>query len=468
MLRRHTMAFRLSLMVADAASAVGLFVWLSLSRFGADGWTAAWRRAGIDPWWVIGLYAAAWVAILWLNGLYRSRVRWSARSEALDILRSGLLLAIFTFSALFALKLPEVSRLFLLVLFPAQIAVTLVLRITLRVGFHVARANGLSRRFVLVIGTGDTAEAFARRIERHRELGLRVTGHLRWAGADRPPVVTRPILGTIDDIEDILHASVVDEVAICLPPAAWGMIEPITRLCEEEGKVVRIPLIEGQLSLPGARHDEFDGIPILSLVYGPDRVIGLVGKRAFDIVASGTALILLSPFFLGVALWILARDGRPILFRQPRVGLHGRIFEVVKFRTMVPEAEALLPGLLEQNEIQGHAFKISDDPRLSNTGAWLRRTSVDELPQLWNVLRGEMSLVGPRPPLPREVADYDVWHRRRLSMKPGITGLWQVSARNEEEFDRWVEVDLDYIDRWSLWLDFKIMLRTIPAMLQGR
>jgi lipopolysaccharide/colanic/teichoic acid biosynthesis glycosyltransferase len=150
------------------------------------------------------------------------------------------------------------------------------------------------------------------------------------------------------------------------------------------------------------------------------------------------------------------------------VGLHGRRFEVVKFRTMVPGAEDLLPGLESDNEIQGPAFKLTDDPRLSRTGAWLRRISLDELPQFFNVLRGEMSVVGPRPPLPDEVAGYDVWHRRRLSMKPGITGLWQVAARREQEFDRWVVLDLDYIDRWSLWLDLKIMLRTVPAMIQGR
>jgi lipopolysaccharide/colanic/teichoic acid biosynthesis glycosyltransferase len=134
---------------------------------------------------------------------------------------------------------------------------------------------------------------------------------------------------------------------------------------------------------------------------------------------------------------------------------------------MVPDAEARLSELEEANEIQGHAFKITDDPRLSRSGRWLRRTSLDELPQLWNVVRGEMSVVGPRPPLPREVVGYDIWHRRRLSMKPGITGLWQVAARREPDFDRWVRLDLDYIDHWSLWLDVKIVARTIPAMLAG-
>jgi lipopolysaccharide/colanic/teichoic acid biosynthesis glycosyltransferase len=195
--------------------------------------------------------------------------------------------------------------------------------------------------------------------------------------------------------------------------------------------------------------------------------VGLLVKRGIDIILSAAALVVLSPFLLGIALVVRIVDGPPVLFRQVRVGLHGRLFQLVKFRSMVPDAEERLAELQAHNEIQGHAFKVTNDPRLTRTGRWLRRTSIDELPQFWNVLRGEMSLVGPRPPLPREVRDYDVWHRRRLSMKPGITGLWQVAARHEPEFDRWVAIDLDYIDRWSLWLDLKIILRTIPAVLAG-
>jgi lipopolysaccharide/colanic/teichoic acid biosynthesis glycosyltransferase len=157
----------------------------------------------------------------------------------------------------------------------------------------------------------------------------------------------------------------------------------------------------------------------------------------------------------------------PIFFRQERVGLHGRPIGLVKFRSMCQNAEDQLLDLMADNEINGHAFKLSDDPRVTRVGRFLRRTSLDELPQFWNVLRGQMSLVGPRPPLPTEVANYDIWHRRRLSMKPGVTGLWQVGARRSPEFDHWVEQDLTYIDGWSLWLDFKIMARTVPAVLGG-
>ena len=193
-----------------------------------------------------------------------------------------------------------------------------------------------------------------------------------------------------------------------------------------------------------------------------------MAKRILDVVGSAVALVLLSPVLVLIAAAIRIDTHGPIFFRQTRIGLHGRPFAMYKFRTMVPDAEARLADLAERNEISGPAFKIAVDPRVTRVGRILRRTSLDELPQFWNVLLGQMSLVGPRPPISTEVAGYDMWHRRRLSMKPGITGLWQVSARLDEEFDRWVELDLTYIDRWSLWLDLKIMVRTVPAMFAGR
>jgi exopolysaccharide biosynthesis polyprenyl glycosylphosphotransferase len=205
---------------------------------------------------------------------------------------------------------------------------------------------------------------------------------------------------------------------------------------------------------------------VVSLLTGPRSTLALAAKRLIDIVGGAIGLVVLSPLLLGIAVSILLTDGRPVIYRQERVGLHGRRFMVVKFRSMVKDADALLDGLRDQNEIKGQAFKMTADPRITRVGRFLRKSSLDELPQLWNVLRGEMSLVGPRPPLPSEVEGYDVWHRRRLSMKPGMTGLWQIEGRHEPEFDQWVEKDLEYIDRWSPWLDIQIILRTIPAMLR--
>lgn len=200
------------------------------------------------------------------------------------------------------------------------------------------------------------------------------------------------------------------------------------------------------------------------------RPIQRTAKRLIDTVGAGLGLVLLGPLFGVLALLILLVDGRPILFRQERVGSGGRRFTVSKFRTMVPDAEARQAELSPRNEVRGPGFKITEDPRFTRAGRFLRRSSLDELPQLWNVLKGEMSLVGPRPPLPGEVAGYSVWHRRRLTVKPGITGLWQITARRDDDFDRWVQLDLDYIDRWSLWLDLRILTRTIFVVLafEGR
>ena len=453
-------------MGADAISAFGLFIVLSSIRFG-EGWLAEWRSAGIDAWVAAAIYAAAWMTLLWVLGLYRLRVRWTARTEIQDVGRAAVLLGLVTFSALFAFKLPDVSRLFLLTLFGAQIVLTIASRGVIRRLLRALRDRGYNLRYMLVVGTGKDARRFADQVERRRELGIRVIGHLAVHGA---PLVAgrRPVLGSMDDIETVLHDRIVDEVAVCLPAEDLQWIEPVARLCEEVGKIVRIPLDDVPVSLPGGRVEDFDGGKVLSLVYGPDRVLGLVAKRLIDVMLGGAATILLLPVFALVAAAVFIVDGRPVIFRQTRVGLHGRPFEVVKFRTMVPDAEARLADLEAQNEIKGHAFKITDDPRLTRIGRILRATSLDELPQVWNVLLGEMSLVGPRPPLPREVAGYDLWHRRRLSMKPGITGLWQVAARRDDDFDRWVALDLAYIDRWSIWLDLKIMAKTIPAMLQGR
>jgi exopolysaccharide biosynthesis polyprenyl glycosylphosphotransferase len=246
------------------------------------------------------------------------------------------------------------------------------------------------------------------------------------------------------------------------------MISEVARLCEEEGRIVRVPVAVLERTLGSGRIEEIDGLPILSLISGPDRVLGLAAKRGLDIVGSAGMLLFLAPLFGLLAVIVKLDSGGSVFFAQERVGLQGRPFRVVKFRSMSPDAEERLEDLRELNTIHGHAFKLERDPRVTRVGRFLRRSSLDELPQLWNVLRGDMSLVGPRPPLRYEVDKYDIWHRRRLSMKPGMTGLWQIGGRRDPEFDRWVEKDLEYIDKWSFWLDLKIIARTVPAVITGQ
>jgi len=464
LIRRHTSALRLALVLADGVLAIGTFFALSILLFGA-GWQTKWAaEAEVQAVGAAFAVGMAWPATLWLFGFYRARGRWTVRRQVIDLLRAGVVAGTLSLAILFLVDLDNVSRSFLGLLFPTLVAVTLVSRFALRRLFTWLRGKGMNTRYMLVIGTGPAAVAFAARVERHPDLGLKVLGHLALEtnGAFAGP---RPVLGTVDEIEEILHTRIVDEIAVCLPPASLHLVEPIVRLCEEEGRIVRLPLNDLGLTLTAGRVEEFDGVPVMSFIQGPDRTLGLLLKRLFDIALSGATMILLSPVLLVAAIAIFIADGRPILFRQTRVGLHGRPFTIVKFRTMVADAEQRYELLAASSDTRGAAFKMRNDPRVTRLGQVLRRASLDELPQVWNVLRGEMSIVGPRPAPPREVADYDVWHRRRLTMKPGITGLWQVEARFDEEFDNRARLDLDYIDRWSLWLDMKIIARTIPAVM---
>ena len=466
MIGRHGASLRLSLMAADLAGALLLFGWLAAMAAGRH--LLALPDAPMGALLALA-YGSAWVVALWSRGLYRLPARWDPLAEARDIAVVAGLLAVATFALLFLLGRTDVSRFFLISLYAGQVMVAVGSRWIVRRAHRHLRARSGGGSYMLVIGTGQAAQRFADQVEAHAALGLRVIGHLSVPG-DVPGDVDRPVLGSIGDLEGVLHDRVVDEVALCIGEGSAELAGAVAELCREEGRPVRIPL-EDAVRQPGPHLvEDLDGQRVLSILPGPDRSVALFAKRSLDIVLAGTLLLVVAPLLGLIALRIRVTDGGPVIFRQRRVGLHGRTFTLLKLRTMGPDAEGRRDELVDRNEVAGRAFKLTDDPRLTRSGAFLRRTSLDELPQLWNVLRGEMSLVGPRPPLPEEVAGYDLWHRRRLSMKPGMTGLWQVRGRSDPVFDRWVRLDLDYIDRWTIRLDLLILLRTIPAVLtlQGR
>jgi exopolysaccharide biosynthesis polyprenyl glycosylphosphotransferase len=464
MIRRHGASLRFLLMVADAIMAVGLVVVVYRFRYlFTDGLSPI--RDPETAFAPMALYAGAWVALLFAVGQYRLRARWTLRSEAAGIARATVWLALLSLSFLFLYDLTDLSRMFLVFLFPVQGVVTLGTRAALRRVFMHMRRHGRNNRYVLVIGTGPEAIAFAQRIEEHSAFGLRIAGFL-----GDPPAASLngwPYLGPASDILKVMHDGIVDEVAVCLPRAEWAEVEDLIEVCQEEGKIVRIPLEVPQVQSRLQFIEDLDGVAVLSIVRAPDRTIALALKRVMDVSFATLALIVAAPVITVIAAYIALRDGRPVLFRQTRLGVHGRPFTIVKFRTMVRDAEERFPGLVASSHTNGAAFKMAYDPRTTSWGRFLRATGLDELPQLWNVLKGEMSLVGPRPAPAREVDTYDVWHRRRLSMKPGLTGLWQITSRLDRDFDHRARLDLDYIDRWSLWLDLRIVAQTVPVLFHA-
>ena len=467
MSRRHDGELRALLILTDTLLAAAVFA--LVVRLGFAGEAASYWSGVIRPAELMALvYALAWVTALALNGLYRPRSSWSARVDAADILKTAVWVALVTAAFLFILRPPNLSRLFFLVLFPSQAAVTIFSRTLLRLAIRRLHAGGRDTRNVLIVGTGERGRAFAGRLEAHPWLGLRIVGFLEAEDGRSATLPERwARLGGLDQFGRVLHELVIDEVAVCVPPTAWdGRIDALVSLAEDEGKTVRVLL--GLIHRPFFRgqFDEIDGLPIYSMTAGPDRSVALTAKRLTDVVGASLGLLLLSPIFALVALAILLNDGRPVLFAQERIGLHGRRFRILKFRTMVSGAEAMLPDVLELNQIAGPGFQLDNDPRVTKLGRMLRKSSLDELPQLWNVLVGDMSIVGPRPAPMTEVGAYDNWHRRRLSAKPGITGLAQVEARSYREFDQKANLDLEYIDHWSPWLDFRIILRTVRLLFR--
>ena len=460
---RHLLTLRILLVFGDFLAAAGVFLVVSAVRLDLP--DAQWS-VGIDVGTAAVLFAATWVGVFLLMGLYRLRLRWGFLADARDVLRGTVVVLALTLSMLFLLRQGDVSRLFLAMLFVVQPTVAVGLRFFLRRWFEWRRRMGRDLSYMLVVGTGPEAQDFAREVEGHRALGIRVVGHLVVPG-DEPSneLVTRPVLGVLDDINRVFRSTVVDEVAVCLPAHATHQLEAIVAMAADEGKTVRVPRALEEGVLVGAAREEFSSFLVHSIVHDAQRDLEHALKRGLDVAGAVMGLIVLSPIFLASALAVWMGDGGPILFRQTRVGRHGRPFTLLKFRTMHSGAEDRQDELTAMNDMRGPAFKMHADPRVTRVGRFLRRSSIDELPQLWNVLLGEMSLVGPRPAPPREVDAYDIWHRRRLSVRPGMTGLWQVEGRGQPDFDDRAELDLRYIDQWSLWMDLQILLRTLPAVL---
>jgi exopolysaccharide biosynthesis polyprenyl glycosylphosphotransferase len=335
----------------------------------------------------------------------------------------------------------------------------------------VSREMGVERN-VFIVGVGPAAKALARSLEEFHGHGVRILGFIAPAGEEASLAAVQLERSyrvfALEDLRPLLASKfIIDEIHFAVDSAVLPVLEPVFQWCQEEGICSRIavdffPQVNGYVDL-----EQVAGMPLLTFSGAPANELLLMAKRAIDVVLAALGIVVLSPIFLMVAVLIKLTSAGPVIFRQVRCGLNGRTFTFYKFRSMVEDAEARLHEVAHLNE-RSIVTKIKDDPRLTGVGKWLRKFSLDELPQLFNVLKGDMSLVGPRPAIPTEVAQYQRWQRRRLRMRPGLTCLWALRGRDKVDFESWMRLDLQYIDTWSLSLDAKIILLTIPQVMSGR
>ena len=402
--------------------------------------------------------------------LYASKRMVPFSREAFDIGKAVTICIAIAAIPSFFLRDEPLSRIFLVSLWQLQIGSLVLFRFVLRETLRYTRRRGYNYRQIVIVGRNDRADTIVKMVEESPELGMRILGFIDSAnGKDTLRSFDNyTLLGNLDDLEAILREQVVDEVFVLLPiKSFYAEIEKILGICESVGVEAKISADLFNIRLAKMHVSLFGDAPLIDYYTGPRMSWQLLLKRLIDIAMSACLLILHAPLFALAAFAIKCTSRGPVFFKQPRVGYNGRTFNCLKFRTMVQNAEELRDGLMNLNEVDGPVFKIRNDPRITGIGRILRKASFDELPQLINVLRGDMSLVGPRPPLPGEVSQYDLSDLRRLSMRPGITCLWQVKGRNRLNFAEWMKLDQAYIDHWSLLLDLRILAQTIPTVLKG-
>ena len=414
-----------------------------------------------------------WSVLFFTYESYHSHRTVPLTREAFTTLRAIGVGMVLLATLAYLLPLRQLSRSWF-ILFAVLSSVLLVAeKILLRVIARWVRSKGLNYRTIVIVGTGRRATDIARMVLGHKYWGYKILGFVSDGHRLSNGWARYRIFGSVPDLKRILETGEIgepiDEIVFAVTRKKLDEMKQIFLMCEELGIRTRVAMNIFQNRVARMEIEELEGVPFLTFTTTPSNEAQLALKRALDVALSVGVLALAAPIIVAAAALIKITSPGSVLFKQRRIGLNGRIFTLYKFRTMIADAHARREEVAHLNEMNGPAFKAKDDPRVTPIGRWLRRFSLDELPQLWNVLKGDMSLVGPRPPIPEEVASYHRWHRRRLSMKPGLTCLWQISGRNEiADFDRWMKMDLQYIDNWSPSLDFKILLRTIPAVLSGK
>lgn len=403
-----------------------------------------------------------------IEGLYNGRRGASFFEEIYAIFNGATTAIVLTIVFFFFYRPQFYSR--LIFVYVAGVSVTLLgaSRLVERLIRQYLRRRGIGVVRLLIVGGGEMGRTLMRHIVAHPELGFEIVGFVDDDPERCTDIGRFKALGSTHALPDLVQSLNVDEVIITLP---WQYHRKIIRVldqCEREQVRSRIVPDLFQLSLSRVDLDELKGVPLIGTKEPAIKGWGFTIKRMMDVTIASMVLLLLSPVIAVTAILISLDSPGPILFLQTRVGRNGRLFTLYKFRSMHSGAEHEMEELRPHNEADGPIFKMKEDPRVTRVGRWLRKFSLDEIPQLWNVLKGDMSLVGPRPALPSEVAQYEAWHRRRLEVPPGLTGLWQTSGRSDITFDEMCLLDIYYAERWSPLLDTVIFLKTIPVVLLGR
>ncbi len=418
---------------------------------------------------LLAAFLITWAVVGYLSSFYRDLELSNPIQLMLNIVSQLGVVLVVIYAGLYLFRRVDVSRTYVLLIGAVDFVLLVTGRAVTYSGMSWMRDRLKRYHYLLIVGCGPRAREMAALIEESRGMGLRLIGFVDPNSSDG----SLQDLGgyrvhRIEELSGILQQEVVDEIVFAVNMQELARLEPVMQHCADVGMRTRVQLEFLPAAYSRIYLEKFRDVQLLSLSSAPDSELRLFFKRIFDAALSFAALIVFSPLLLCIAAMIRMTSPGPVLFRQTRCGLGGRRFMLYKFRSMINNAEQMRAELHQLNELDGPVFKISDDPRITAVGRWLRRLSLDELPQLWNILRGDMSFVGPRPAVPEEVEQYEDWQRRRLRMRPGLTCTWVLEGRNHVDFNRWMQLDLTYIDNWSLWLDFKIFLRTIPIVLSGR
>ena len=420
---------------------------------------------------VLGAFGVLWHVLLAAFRMYEDSPLSNDYRRAIDILKATSIGTCAIAALAMPLKISFIDVRFLLIFWVSVSILTFSGRLIARELLVRYSSQEENLRRILIVGANSRAVCLARRIETEQELGYRLIGFIDDTPIHAPNFeeLGYHLVAKYKDLANYLAKTVIDEVLICLPvKSRFEDISDGVLVCEEQGIAVGILRDPFNSHIVSSKIRQFGEETIITV--RPHAIDGgrAVVKRAVDILISAVFIGLLLPVFIVTSLLIKLTSPGPVIFSQERVGLHKKHFRMLKFRTMVVEAAQQQVALEQLNEAAGPVFKINGDPRITPIGRFLRKFSIDELPQLINVIKGEMSLVGPRPLPLRDYAGFNKdWHRRRVSVRPGITGLWQVSGRDHRSFDEWMQLDLEYIDRWSLMFDFEVMLKTIPAVLKG-